>query len=454
MRRTALPLLAVALLLLLLANAACEKGTVDRRYEDPSTPYVRYSVASLDGRVELQWNENLDPNFVAYELYRANQMPVTQESTRIFSSRDRARTSFVDDTPKASTTLYYKLYVSNDQLRTAGGNDVVVRIPSLTDPGICGFIAEDTVFDLATSPVIVKGDLTVKPNVTLTIMPGVEVRFLSRDTLSDGRYPDRPELIVQGALRVAGENGRPVRFVSGSTILEKGNWGGIWFANSTGGSNNRIEFAIIQHAREAIRIDRSELALYNTRIEHASETGLAIENGRVTAASLILSDIGSGAGFGVKAGAASILHLTNSIVSHIAGTAVYADGLSANIRNNVIAFADAEGLAVMPAGIENAANNIVYECRTGLRKLALDAEGKRADYNDYYHLVRVGYETYVDVAPGSHDRADLPDFVSPDWNTPQLGDFTLNAASPLRHAGQAGGPIGLANPLSVGVTPQ
>lgn len=451
--------LALLLALLLAGGLACEEKTVDLRDETPVASNLRYFVAALDGRVELEWTENRDPNFAGYELRRADRMPVTRESTLVFRSTDRAARQFVDATPKAAKIYYYRVYVLNDRQAAAGGNDVVVRIPVATDPGVCGFVTENTVWDLATSPVIVKGDLTVKAGCTLSIMPGVEVKFLSRDALASGRDEARAELIVQGTLRAIGENGRPVTFSSGSAILEKGSWGGIWFDRSTGGSNNRIERAVIRHATTALRLDRSELGLYNARLEALSEGGLDLSAARASVANTILSDIGvrgvlPAVAYGFRAGSGGSLFLANSLVANVAGTGIHLSGDAASVRNCVAGNCDGAALAADMRLLPNAANNIFFECAVGVLALSADGSDGRAHHNDLWHLARDGYVLYSGTGPGTGDLNVRPDFAAPDWSAPQLGDFSLASGSRLARAGESGAPVGLANPLSLGVTPQ
>lgn len=460
MRTAALSLRILPLVALLFAGGlACDRKTVDLRDEVPVASSLRSFVASLDGRVELEWVENRDPNFAAYELRRSDRMPVTRESTLVFQTSDRVARRHLDATPKIAKIYYYRVYVINDRGVAAGGNDVVVRIPVATDPGILGHITEDTVWDLATSPVVVKGDLTVMPGVTLSVMPGVEVRFLSRDALESGRDPRRAELIVRGTLRAVGENGRPVRFVSGSAILERDGWGGIWFDRSSGGSNNRIERAVIRHATTALRLDGGELSLYNARIEACGEGAVDLSAARLSAANLIVSDIGAPsadppAAYGLRAGSSSALFLANSLVANIRGAGIVLSGDPSSVRNNLVGWCAGAGLAADERLLSAFANNLVYECRTGVARLTADGSGARADHNGYWHMARTGYTIYEGTAAGPNDRLDMPEFVAPDWNEPQRGDFSLKSGSSLSRAGESGSTLGPGSPLTLGVLPQ
>jgi uncharacterized repeat protein (TIGR01451 family) len=103
---------------------------------------------------------------------------------------------------------------------------------------VSGPITENTTWNTAGSPYRVTGDVTVNYGVTLTIDPGVVVKF------NTGGYR---KLIVDGTLTAVGTTGNPIIFTSlddnthGGTTTgsdgnpEPGDWGGIIFnAGSTG----------------------------------------------------------------------------------------------------------------------------------------------------------------------------------------------------------------------------
>lgn len=66
---------------------------------------------------------------------------------------------------------------------------------------VSGNITTDTTWTLAGSPYVVVDDVTVNPDITLTIMPGVQVRF-------NGSYA----LSVRGTLTAEGLPGQEILF--------------------------------------------------------------------------------------------------------------------------------------------------------------------------------------------------------------------------------------------------
>jgi len=426
------------------------ENEIDKTYEMPQVSRFRFVTASVDGRVEMAWNENKDPNFLAYEIHRSDKMPVTRESTLIFSTRDRQLLEYVDVTPKLAKIYYYKVFTINDLSNVGESEDKLVRIPEITDPGIYGFITENTVWDLKTSPVIIKGDLTIEKGIKLVISPGVEVKFLSKDVISSGRFTDKSELIVKGTLVAVGENGESIRFTSGSVYPEKDGWGGIWFNAADGGTNNRLERCLIEYAKDGIRVDSTDTGFYNLRIERCSSSGIDISNSKVSIGNTIINDIGEVSGIGLRGSGNASVFMSNCIVNNVKGTGLLLEGAAANVSNNIISYCSLIGISGSDVLLPNVYNNVVYECKTGISKLSASGTNV-ADFNDLYFVFKSDYKLYENTVAGANDLNIFPKFTKVDWSNPQNGDFSLEPTSILLKKGISGGIIGLNNPLSIGV---
>ena len=115
------------------------------------------------------------------------------------------------------------------------------------DTVVSGTIGVDTTWNLAGSPYIVTSSITVNPGVTLTIDPGVIIKF----TGAQG-------LIVQGNLDSNGAAGSPVVFTSylddsaggdtngdgNATTPAPGNWLGMYIQN---GANAALDYTEIRY---------------------------------------------------------------------------------------------------------------------------------------------------------------------------------------------------------------
>ncbi len=116
----------------------------------------------------------------------------------------------------------------------------VVLLNPRTD--VSGGIYTDTVWSLAQSPYIVTGDITLFPGYTLTIEPGVQVRFDANTAL-----------IIRGALVAEGtETGRIV-FTSNDPAPDEGSWRGVEIATNQGG-NASVAFANFEYAATALSV--------------------------------------------------------------------------------------------------------------------------------------------------------------------------------------------------------
>ncbi|MBR9982505.1 MAG: hypothetical protein KFF50_15850, partial [Desulfatitalea sp.] len=138
-----------------------------------------------------------------------------------------------------------------------------------------GTISVDTIWTLEGSPYVVTGSVTVQGTdgddgvTTLTIEPGVEVRFNSNRYLQIGSTSG-----AQGALVALGEEGSEVRFTTNSVDAQPGQWQGIWFYNTTEQSTTRMEHCIVEYASGAVRVMNAKATLVSCRFANNSSYDL------------------------------------------------------------------------------------------------------------------------------------------------------------------------------------
>src|SRR6058998_1610485 len=107
-------------------------------------------------------------------------------------------------TAQASRSLHDK--ETNMRVTAAVATAFLICAATLfADTNVSGSIASNTTWTVSGSPYIVTGDVTVNSNVTLTIDPGVTVKFNS------GR-----QLSVNGTLTAVGTGTSPIVFTSSS----------------------------------------------------------------------------------------------------------------------------------------------------------------------------------------------------------------------------------------------
>jgi hypothetical protein len=116
-----------------------------------------------------------------------------------------------------------------------------------------GRISENTTWTRDGSPYIVVENVTVELDVVLTIEAGVKVEF------TDGTW-----LMVDGALRVLGNNTTPVSFTSNATTPDRGSWGGIVFRDRSLRTLCVINWAVIEYANWGISIKSASVKIYDS----------------------------------------------------------------------------------------------------------------------------------------------------------------------------------------------
>ena len=129
-----------------------------------------------------------------------------------------------------------------------------------------GHITEDTTWTIKDSPYFVINDVIVDANTTLTIKPGVEVRF-------GGAF----SLVVEGSLCAEGTPGSLINFTSNKLQPQAGDWRSIIMDGYT----LAIRYSIITYAFDGIRIDsvKKEAIIEYSTISNCSYSGIYIFTG-------------------------------------------------------------------------------------------------------------------------------------------------------------------------------
>ncbi|MGD9161466.1 MAG: right-handed parallel beta-helix repeat-containing protein, partial [Desulfobacteraceae bacterium] len=238
---------------------------------------------------------------------------------------------------------------------------------------VSGEIRSDTTWTVANSPYIVTGDITVRYNTsstaTLTIEPGVEVKFNSGTGLYIGYSDDL------GALYAQGTEEEPIIFTSNAASPGAGDWRGIYFRDETNDSASRLEHCVVEYAgssdSSAIMFNRANIPLLNSTIQYSSTNGIYLSNSSSTIRNCIISDSSSngiflagssnpaigGDGYGntiSNSGSYAIYANDNGPIPHISNNTIsdygsYAMRLGArmNVHDNVYSGSGIRGIVVL-----------------------------------------------------------------------------------------------------------
>lgn len=125
---------------------------------------------------------------------------------------------------------------------------------------VSGLISKDTTWRKSNSPYIVTGNIMVSEGVTLTIEPGVTVKFDASKVLQ-----------INGTLIARGKINDTIRFTSNKTIPAKGDWGYVYLTqlsksaafdqNGNYASGSIFEYSIIEYAGSLSNQDVNAVSL-------------------------------------------------------------------------------------------------------------------------------------------------------------------------------------------------
>ncbi|MGB9778559.1 MAG: right-handed parallel beta-helix repeat-containing protein [Candidatus Bathyarchaeales archaeon] len=137
-----------------------------------------------------------------------------------------------------------------------------------------GPIMQDTLWTLIDSPIVIVKNVTVYPGATLTIEPGVEVRF-------GGNF----SLVVSGKLSAVGTYERPIIFTSNKEQKNAGDWGSIIF---NGTEMSVLTNCLISYSKDGIMIANGCVNMQDSSVLF-SENGIAVTNGVLNTQNLTVS---------------------------------------------------------------------------------------------------------------------------------------------------------------------
>ncbi|CAB1080308.1 hypothetical protein D1AOALGA4SA_7992, partial [Olavius algarvensis Delta 1 endosymbiont] len=243
------------------------------------------SANSQVGRIKLYWEPSQpSENVKHYNVYY---------SAADFSSVDVKAPTITTTSTSATVTgltnevTYYFAVTAVNFLNGEYKEVDAVSAAPVNGTMVSGNITSNTTWTMAGSPYIVTGDITVRHSsyansdsysATLTIEPGVEVRFEK----GTGLYMGKPHssyswLAYWGALSVQGTVDNPVVFTSNATAPGLADWKGIYFRKWTGGSQSLLQHCVIEyggHTHNAnLYMDQASVPIRDSVIRHSGGHG-------------------------------------------------------------------------------------------------------------------------------------------------------------------------------------
>ena len=168
--------------------------------------------------------------------------------------------------------------------------------PAGADTIVSGVIATDTTWTVSNSPYIVTNNMTVNPGATLTIEPGVIVKFVANKGLTvKGRLvaagtPD--DRIVFTSIRddsAGGDNGG-----DGATVGARGDWTGITVSATDIGADSEMSFVDVAYAGQSFAAlfafnSSSNLSVDNSTVSQSAFHGIAVQSKRAETSRFLLT---------------------------------------------------------------------------------------------------------------------------------------------------------------------
>jgi hypothetical protein len=220
-----------------------------------------------------------------------------------------------------------------------GSLNILYRtLPTVRATYVEGVITQDTTWTLVDSPFVLSNDVTVNLGATLTIEPGVDVRF-------GGDF----SLIVNGRIVADGTPERSILFTtndpSGIIVWEK--------IEINGTQPSSFMDCIIENGTNGIIVDSGVLDVENSVIRSNSENGIMMNGGTLTIRNSELTNNTLGNAINIADG--DFASVENDTIDSNGNGILIAGGDQVNVHNNIIT---SNGNGLLMAGQLNGTTNV------------------------------------------------------------------------------------------------
>ncbi len=223
-------------------------------------------------------------------------------------------------------------------------------------------IETDTTWD---TDFYVTGDILLAPGVTLTLGPGITVRFVPTDQDADG-VGDWKLDRVKGSLVVNGTAAAPVTFTTLGTAPAGGGFQGVVALASGAGGTTTMTYATLDGGANGYRATAGTTTLDHVTVTGAAGDGIVVTSNEatLTANALTVTDNG---GWGLQVAASQQAHsVTNSTMTGNAAGAVRITDATLDLTQSNLKF---NGYGVVVRGQSDVtiqSSDILYNDREGL----------------------------------------------------------------------------------------
>jgi parallel beta-helix repeat protein len=139
-----------------------------------------------------------------------------------------------------------------------------------------GTISQNTIWTLAETPFVISKDVIVASSATLTIEPGVEVKF-----------GENASITVLGRLTAVGEESERIRFTSNKELPKAGDWYNIVFNSA---ATSILRYCTIEYGTNGTIIENGTVSILDCLVRDNSLNGIRIVNGNVRIEDNVVTD--------------------------------------------------------------------------------------------------------------------------------------------------------------------
>lgn len=193
-------------------------------------------------------------------------------------------------------------------------------LPTVKATYVEGTITQDTDWTLVDSPFIVSNNIIVNPDVTLTIEPGVEVRFGENFSIT-----------VNGRIIADGTDNRMIRFTSDNLNTSARDWGTILI---NGMQQSSITHGIIEYGTSGVTLESGSLS-FQSNLVRSNSDGTLVNGGSIIIEN---NEITNNTVSGINIAGDSQVTIENNVISSNGDGIVLVANLTGNVNishNNI-----------------------------------------------------------------------------------------------------------------------
>lgn len=235
---------------------------------------------------------------------------------------------------------------------------VVGRTPVRAETRAGGKLVGALRWTKAESPYVIIQDLEIPAGSSLTLEPGVVVRFKPNLNDQKGLRPFDLELVVRGLLTAQGADGDSVYLTSDAVDVNRGDWSGIVVPEA--GGKVVLDRTVIEFANQGIFSRWGDVQVTRSQFRSCSMAGIQLQQstGRITRS--IITDNGNfgGTGKGIYLiECPDVLVEGNLVIGNQNGLALER-GSNSRVVNNLFSLCLSYGITVAGSDPELTRNNI------------------------------------------------------------------------------------------------